>query len=419
MAETLESLQKKLDDRSYDPSQYSRKQNAIVDELISRGDLQGPNTTELSGMRTQAAQKIARQKEFEKDPIATALAAEDSFFKGRPTAVFAGDITGSIAPYITMREKIYGAAKSGNLWKKGPGKMAQTAGALADRLPGRLKLLGGAFKLLGRVADLPAKVYKSPLGRAEIFSILGGTAGAGAGSVTYDMLNEQAGTFIASQISDQFADLKPSEVDADITLNALNEMKTAAYWNTGASLLTPLIAGPLGKLGRYLFGTTGPKQKELAEFARDKGLPIPLIQAMDEGPFTSIGKGFFKTVGVFPFIGPIANQAFQGAEQKAGKLFLDQLTTYAPLMKTGALSHSIYNQAAKVFNDNMDLIGSKYDAFERLADTVGNPAIIKLDKTVAKAQELKASFGDLFPDTQRSLQAKNIDEVLKQSGDPI
>ena len=62
--------------------------------------------------------KIAREKEFEKDPIATALAAEDSFFKGRPTAVFAGDITGSIAPYITMREKIYGAAKSGNLWKK-------------------------------------------------------------------------------------------------------------------------------------------------------------------------------------------------------------------------------------------------------------------------------------------------------------
>ena len=62
MAETLESLQKKLDDRSYDPSQYSRKQNAIVDELISRGDLQGPNTTELSGMRTQAAQKKLQDK---------------------------------------------------------------------------------------------------------------------------------------------------------------------------------------------------------------------------------------------------------------------------------------------------------------------------------------------------------------------
>jgi len=416
---TIEQLQQQLDNRSLDPNSLNSEQRQVIDELIKRGDLKGPSMSQLSEQRKAVADQLATEEEFRRDPIATALAAEDSFFKGRPTAVFAGDITGSIAPYITMREKIYGAAKSGNLWKKGPGKMAQVAGAVADRLPGRLKLLGGAFKLLGRVADLPAKVYKSPLGKAEIFSILGGTAGAGAGSVTYDMLNEQAGTFIASQISDQFADLKPSEVDADITLNALNEMKTAAYWNTGASLLTPLIAGPLGKLGRYLFGTTGPKQKELAEFARDKGLPIPLIQAMNEGPFTSIGKGFFKTVGVFPFIGPIANQAFQGAEQKAGKMYLDQLASFAPLMKTGALSHSIYNQAAKVFNDNMDLIGAKYNAFEELANTVGNPAIIKLDKTVAKAQELKSSFGDLFPSTEQAFTSKNIDEVLKQSGDPI
>ena len=102
--------------------------------------------------------------------------------------------------------------------------MAKVADALSQRLPGRLKLLGGAFKLLGRVADLPAKVIQSPLGRAEIYSILGGTAGAGTGSVTYDMLNEQAGTFIASQISDQFADLPDKEINSDMTLNALNEM---------------------------------------------------------------------------------------------------------------------------------------------------------------------------------------------------
>ena len=258
---TLEQLQEQLDNRSLDPSTLSNKQRRIIDELISRGKLKGPTTSQLTEQRQEAAQDIAREEEFRRDPIATALAAEDSFFKGRPTAVFAGDITGSITPYLMMREKIYGAAKSGNLWKKGPGKMAQVAAGVADRLPGRLKLLGGAFKLLGRVADLPAKVVQSPLGRAEIYSILGGTAGAGAGSITYDMLNEQAGTFIASQISDQFADLKPGEVDADITLNALNEMKTALYWNAGASLLTPLITGPLGKAGRKLFGTTGPKQK--------------------------------------------------------------------------------------------------------------------------------------------------------------
>ena len=38
--------------------------------------------------------------------------------------------------------------------------MAQTAGALADRLPGRLKLLGGAFKLLGKSQIYPLKCIK-------------------------------------------------------------------------------------------------------------------------------------------------------------------------------------------------------------------------------------------------------------------
>ena len=320
---TIQQLQEQLDNKSLDPNTLSPKQRKIIDELIKRKKLTGPTMSQLSDQRKEAAIQIAKEQEYYKDPIATALAEEDSFFKGRPTAVFAGDITGSIAPYLTMREQIYGAAKSGNLWKKGPGKMAQVAGAMADKLPGRLKLLGGAFKLLGRVADLPAKVVQSPLGRAEIYSILGGTAGAGVGSVTYDMLNEQAGTFIASQISDAFADLPEKEINSDTTLNALNEMKSALYWNAGASLLTPLIVGPLGKAGKKLFGTTGAKQKELAEYARDKGLPIPLIQAMDGGIFSGIGKTFFKTVGVFPFIGPIANQAFQQDQCK-----LKTLTKY-------------------------------------------------------------------------------------------
>ena len=153
---TIEQLQEQLDNRSLDPNTLSPKQRKIIDELIRRKKLTGPTMSDLATQRTEVADQLAKEEEFRQDPIATALAAEDSFFKGRPTAVFAGDITGSIAPYLSMREKIYGAAKSGNPWKKGPGKMAQVAGSLADRLPGRLKLLGGAFKLLGRVANDPA-----------------------------------------------------------------------------------------------------------------------------------------------------------------------------------------------------------------------------------------------------------------------
>ena len=415
----IEELQNLLDQKKLNPNDLSREDKAIIDELIRRGDITGPTMSELSQERKQAASDIAKEKEFEKDPIATALAAEDSFLKGRPTAVLAGDLTGSIYPYLKMKNKIFGAAKSGNLWQKGPGIFARNAIKVADKLPGRFKLFGTALKTLARVADAPAKVVASPLGRAEIYSVLGGTAGAGVGSITYDMLNEQAGTYIASAISDDFADVPKKEVDADILLNASEEMKTALMWNSGAALLTPFLLGPLGKLGRYFFGTKGQKQKELAEFARDKGLPVPLIQGMTDGPFSEIGNTFFGTVGVFPFIGSVAKKSFQEAEQQAGRMFLENITTYAPLMKTSALSHSIYNQTAKVFNDNMALIGSKYNAFDRLADTVGNPAVIKLDKTVAKAAELRQKFQQNFLDVQRSFNAKNIEEVLQKSGDPV
>ena len=59
-------------------------------------------------------------------------------FKGRPTAELAGDLSGSIAPYVAMRKKIFGAAKNGTLWQKGPGKFLQSATKVADKLPGTI-----------------------------------------------------------------------------------------------------------------------------------------------------------------------------------------------------------------------------------------------------------------------------------------
>ena len=189
---TIKELQKKLDDKSLDPSKLNREQRQIIDELIRRGELKGPTMSTLSGQRDEAAQQVARADQFYADPIGSALKAEDSMFKGRPTAELAGDLTGSIAPYVVMRKKIFGAAKNGTLWQKGPGKFLSSATKVADKLPGRFKILGGALKLLARAADVPAKVVASPVGRAEIYSVLGGSAGAGTGSITYDMLNEQA-----------------------------------------------------------------------------------------------------------------------------------------------------------------------------------------------------------------------------------
>ena len=166
---TLEELQKQLDEKSIDPAMLSKQQRGIIDTLIDRGELKGPKMGALGAQREVAANKIARQEEFYADPIGSALEAEDSMFKGRPTAELAGDLSGSIAPYVVMRKKIFGAAKNGTLWQKGPGKFLQSAAKVADRLPGRLKLIGGALKLVARAADVPAKVLASPVGKAEIY----------------------------------------------------------------------------------------------------------------------------------------------------------------------------------------------------------------------------------------------------------
>ena len=55
----------------------------------------------------------------------------------------------------------------------------------------------------------------------------------------------------------------------------------------------------------------------------------------------AVGRNYFKTVGVFPFVSGIGREALQVAEQEAGKQYLDGLVRYAPLMKTAALSSSI------------------------------------------------------------------------------
>ena len=102
---------------------------------------------------------------------------------------------------------------------------------------------------------------------------------------------------------------------------------------------------------------------------------------MKDGALSApLGKNYFKTVGVFPFVSGIGREALQVAEQEAGKMYLDGIVKYAPLMKTSALSSSIYNQAAKVFKDNIAVIGAKYNMFNKVADEMGNPRVIKLEK---------------------------------------
>ena len=417
---TLKKLQEALDNKTLNTDKLTNEQKIIIDELIKQKKLKGPTTGELSELRGAARRKAARKKEFLQDPLRTTGV-------GQPTYELVGDIGGSIFAYAYNRKKIFRAAKAGQLLGKGPGFLAQQAVKIADRLPGRFKLFGGAIRGIGKLIDPLSRAYRGPLLQTEVQSILGGTIGAGVGALTYDVLNEQAGVEIASALADDLSEIPEGEVERDQLTNTAVAMKNALMFNAGASLLTPFVFGPFGRLLKNAFGTVGPKQKELATFARDKGLPLPMLSALKEGQgtFSGLGRNFFRFLGVVPLVAPIGKVAKSEAEIAGGKRYLADIQAYAPLLKVSAINASIRKQAEKIFVQNVDLYNSAYKTFDNLAAVSGNPRIIKLEKTQNAAKEFLQENAEQFPEFARyiedvgDLKAFDIEKLLTMQGDPI
>ena len=353
MAFDLKTLQESIDNNTLEVEKLDNEQRAIVDELINRGAIKGPKMDELLEKRTEAAFNIARVRQIEEDPLRAQLLAEgdEGFFSGRPGAELAGDLIGSIAPLILMRGNILKAAKAGKLLNR----QKLTFGRAAEQLPDSMRFTKGVMRRVASVADLPERIVRSPIGQLELASIGGGSVGAGLGSMTYDLTNEAVGDEIVAAMTEDLGNIDRKEIDQNITLNAFDAMKNAAIWNSGAALLGPIIGGIFGKPLSKLFGLRGDKAKELANFARDKGLPIPLISAMESTGFLGpIAQNYFKTVGVFPGVSSVGYKAFQNVEQAMGKSYLMDLLSYSPLIRTSVLGHGILDQMNLVFKENVN-----------------------------------------------------------------
>jgi hypothetical protein len=432
---TLKEIQDAIDNNTFDPSKYTNRQKSIIDQAIKKGLLTGPSMDELQAKRMGAAKDVATIEEAIKNPIGVQLQQEGSSLDGRSEAVLAGDLIGSIYPYVAMRKKIFSAVKSKVPGNKDTGLFARSkmfnnfADRLTARLPGRFKLLGGAMKLLAKVADpTVGRVLKSPLGQAEIASVLGGTAGAGVGSIGYDILNETAGTAVLDAIASDMENMDKKEVDTDMLANAADSMFTALMWNAGAATLTPVITKGLGKVGRLAIGAKSKDAKELVNIARDKGFPLPMVMTAQEGVglLGGFANKFFKVLGIMPFINGIGREALQGAEQTAGKNYLNNsVLNYGPLIKTGMLSATIWKQADEAFKQNSNLINASYRAFDTLADTIGNPKVIPTNhvKKMAKeyVDELALQYPGIRSYAQDALGNIDMKEIakLQGSGDPL
>ena len=432
---SLKEIQDQINNNTFDPNKLNSRQKQAVDEAIRRGLITGPSMSELQTERAGAARDVATMDEAVKNPIGVRLQQTGSSLDGRSEAVLAGDLIGSITPYVAMRKKIFSAVKSKVPGDKNTGLFARTkmfsnfSDKLTAKLPGRFKLLGGLTKLLAKVADPTiGRVVASPLGKAEIMSVLGGTAGAGAGSVTYDMLNETVGVAAMDAIASDMENMSAKEVDTDMMANAADSMFTALAWNAGAAALTPVITKGLGKVGRLMIGAKSKDAKELVNIARDKGLPLPMVMTAQEG--TGLLGGFaakyFKVLGIMPFINGIGKEALQGAEQAAGKNYLNNdVLKYGPLVKTGMLSATVWKQAEQAFIQNSNLINASYKAFDTLADTIGNPQVIPTGhvKFMAKnyVDELAMKYPGLSVYARTSADELDLKalEKLQGTGDPL
>jgi len=432
---SLKDIQDQINNNTFDPSKLNARQRKAVDEAIRRGLITGPSMNELQSERAGAAKDVATIDAAVKNPIGVKLQQQGSSLDGRSEAVLAGDLIGSITPYVMMRKKIFSAAKSKVPGDKNTGLFARTkmfsnfSDKLTARLPGRFKLLGGLTKLLAKVADPTiGRVLASPLGKAEMMSVLGGTAGAGAGSVTYDMLNETVGVAAMDAIASDLENMSPKEVNTDMMANAADAMFTALAWNAGAAALTPVITKSLGKIGRLAIGAKSKDAKELVNIARDKGLPLPMVMTAQEG--TGLLGGFaakyFKVLGIMPFINGIGKEALQGAEQAAGRNYLNNdVLKYGPLIKTGMLSATVWKQADAAFKQNSNLINSSYKAFDTLADTIGNPKVIPTGHVKKMAGDYVGELSMKYPgltayanDAMGNIDMKAL-EKLQGTGDPL
>ena len=434
----VEGLQKSIDDNTFAPETLNVLQLRAIDKLIKSKVLKSKPLQEIYKERTQAREDLAKQETVAQDPLGAYLGMDESsvpgadfLLSGRSSAVLAGDLAASFMAANYMRDHIADAYKKTDMTGLKLTKNKQFFfEKLANKLPGRFKFLKGAAKLAGRTLDLVEKGARSPIGRGEFAVALAGTAGAGGGSIAYDLMNKSIGPSLMDSLLEDLGDMPKKEIDKlNVVDRAMVEAKNAALFNFGAAALTPLLMASGGILNK-LFGTTGVTQKEIAKFARDNGYEIPLLAAMRDGPLSGLGQSYFKTVGVFPYISRIMDARMLSAEKTFAQGFLDSnIATIAPIYTHSFLSQKVYNQAVQTFKKNVGTIDSAYDKFFAINTVAGDPAILKLTKTLKATDDFLRQNSAQFPDIIKAMgdaaqgQGRQIDfkSVLDQTGysDPL
>jgi hypothetical protein len=435
---TLQELQKRLDEKTFDPSALNNDQRAAVDLALESGQLKGyTNVAEVEKERNLGAKLLAREKTKKADPFKTAT--EGIFpFTGegieRSDLELIGDVAGSGAVYLNDMPKIVSAftrdpsatyaadklrAASINFdkYEKALGKLPVVK---------NFKMLGSVARAFGRVADGFRTVSKAPsqLLITEAKSQLAGAGGAGAGSVLYDMANVATDFNVAAnndlgEISDN--DVKKLPYSQQVLLHSVEAMRNAAFFNLAGSSLAPILGATL-KGTKGILGL-GKESKEMAEAAQKRGIYLSASTVAQTEKFGGkIVQGFEKVFGVFPLANIFGKKQRAKVEKQLFTRFLDEVISKAPLEQVGMLQYQFLPAMQKNFLDYNSTIQTQFKMVDTIADSMNNPKFIPTKTVKQVASDFMKRYEETLPDQflGKSTDDRGITEYtatkMKESG---
>lgn len=398
------------------PDQLDKDQQTALDDYLRTGAIDG------IGSLQSYEQKIQQGRRDLRDDIETAAEPTADFIGSRASFELGGELFGSFTPYIMDQDKLKNYFTNNNyrtkLGENFKNKFFKTLDGTANliekiTLPKRGKVglasrvVEPLFKrtsaLLKNVSRNKFKADQPIISQPEatfLKSITGGAAGAGAGSIAFDVGNLQ--NEYAAAVQADLAGISDNEIyekspGERILSNAMAAAGTSAIFTGAIASLTPLGRLAKGKV-KSMLGVDTKEAKALAEHALSKGVNLNLPSLADENTFFGkLLKGFFKTVGVLPVMGVLGKDFQRRLTNEVGQAGYDILETYAPVHHVDVLGHASKPLLRKNFAENASITSHAYKEVQAYGDLLdeklGNVPFIQMKKL---GEVAKKSNNDYF-----------------------
>ena len=422
---TIQELQTRLDEKTFDPSALNDEQRAAVNIAFEQGALKGyKNVEEVERERAIGSKIIASQKEKRNQPFTTATQGiVGSEGVTRSDLELVGDVTA--AGYVYMKDmpkirqglllnpsggfgidKLQAAATDFNKWEKALQKLPMFKGA---------RILNRTGRAIGKVMDGFRTLGKAPTQAlvTEVKAQLAGNVGAGGGSVLYDMANmatdfDGAVMQDLSEISDN--EVKKLPYAQQVLVHSMEAMNNAAFYNLAGSSLGPILGQTLRGMKGFL-GLGSKETKELAEAAQKNNITPSIATLAQSGTIGGkIISAFEKIFGVIPLVNIFGKRQRKRIEEQTFRAMLDEVTKTlgkVPIEHVGLMNYKFLPTMKKNFEQSFDMIRDNYDVVDKIADSMGNPKFIPtndLKQTATKiVKEFEASRAEPFLGKQTDL----------------